>query len=187
MIKIWVNKLEKILLGILVIGFIAGVVGCSGSGVKKAKIGEPFNLNVVSLTLLQQITPSITYHSEPELQRLLTSHIRKNLTLQGLFSTKPSANMLKIKVVYQRHFLDEQNPTLSGALAYPGYGFEIKVIEGSNKKNVLETISQQNLMFKGRFIMNIDIEAGRLDKKSDEIVFVDGIAKAIVRSIQALK
>ena len=175
------------LLGVLVIGFIAGAVGCSDSGVKKAKIGEKFNLNIVSLTLLQQITPSITYHSESELQRLLITHLRKNLTLQGLFSIKPSANMLNIKVVYQRHFLDEQNPTSSGALAYPGYSFEIKVMQGNNKGNVLATVFQQDLVFKGRFIMNIDVEAGRLDKKLDEIVFIDGIAKAIVRSIQTLK
>lgn len=187
MIKIWVNKLKSILLGVLVIGFIAGAVGCSGSGVKTAKISEQFNLNVVSLTLLQQITPSITYHSESELQRLLTTHLRKNLTLQGLFSTQPNANMLSIKVVYQRHFLDEQIPTSSGALAYPGYGFDIKVMQGNNKGNVLAMISQQDLVFKGRFIMNIDVEAGRLDKKSDEIVFIDGIAKAIIRSIQTLK
>ncbi|MCF6345045.1 MAG: hypothetical protein L3J00_01095 [Thiomicrorhabdus sp.] len=186
MIKIWTNQFKKRLSSILVIGFIAGAVGCSG-GVKKESIGENFNINIVSLTLLQQITPSITYHSEPELQRLLTKHIRKNLTLQGMFSTKPSANMLNIKVVYRRHFLDEINPTSSGALAYPIYDFDINVMQGHNKRDVLANVSQQGLLFKGRYIMNIDVEAGRLDKKSDEIVFIDGIAKEIVRSIQTLK
>lgn len=182
-IKKWLHKLQRIWVGALVVSCTVGMMGCSGTEVKEVTIGNQFNLNQVSLTLLQSVTPNIVYYSEPELQSLLTKHLRKHLTLQGKFSTNSSVNRLNIKVNYKRHFLGEQSTTPSESLAYPNYDFEISVVNGRHPEQVLTRIVEKNRVFKGRFIMNIDVQAGRLDKKSDEVAFIDGIAKAIARSL----
>lgn len=187
MVKVWTNKLKQIWVGVFVVGCTVGMMGCSSTEVKKEKLGNQFNLNQVSLTLLQHVTPSTVYYSESELQSLLTRYLRKHLTLQGKFSTSPSANRLNIKLNYKRHFLGEQSTIPSDALAYPNYDFEINVVNGRNTGQVLTHIAEKNRVFKGRFIMDVDVQAGRLDKKSDEIVFIDGIAKSIARSLQTLK
>ncbi len=188
MIKVWRIKLKRVLWGgVLVVSYAVGMVGCSGTEVKEVKIGHQFNLNQVSLKLIESMTPSAMYYSESELQSFLIRDLRKHLTLQGKFSTTPSVNRLNIKLSYQRNFLGEQSSAPTNALAYPSYTFEVSVVNGRNTREVLARIAEKNRVFKGRFIMDIDVQAGRLDNKSDELVFIDGIAKSIVRSLQALK
>lgn len=165
--------------------FLMVLMGCSGKDIKPViEISDQFKVGQVSLTLLQRTAPKITYHTEAELQNLLAQKIKALLEQRGLLSHQPSANYLAIQVVYQRKFLNEQALPTSGALAYPTYDYDIKVISGMTE---LKRVSQKNRVFKGRFIMNIDVLAGRLKKRSDEVVFIDGLAKEIVRSVEKLK
>jgi len=161
------------------------LVGCSGSSVKPAtEIGKQFNIGNVSLTIAQRLIPKTTYHTEIELQQLLIQKLKECLEQRGLLSYQAVAKSLTIQVVYYRNFLNEQTTTSPVALAYPNYDYDIKVMDGVAK---LAQISQKNKAFKGRFIMNIDVLAGRLKKKSDEVVFIEGLAKDIVRSVQKFK
>ena len=176
-----VKHIKKTVIGI---GFVF-LVGCSGIGVKSdVTIGDQFKMGDVSLIVSQNITPNITYHTEAELQQILSQKIKALLEQRGLLSHQPVANALAIQVVYHRNFLNEQNDKSSIALAYPNYDYEIKVMDGVTK---LTQVTQKNRVFKGRFIMNIDVLAGRLKKKSDEVVFIEGLAKDIVRSVQQIK
>ncbi|MCF6253222.1 MAG: hypothetical protein L3J38_00535 [Thiomicrorhabdus sp.] len=167
----------------MIVGALLTLMGCS-SVKPTVEVGNQFKLGHVSLTVSQRITPVITYHTQAELQRLLTQKITVLLEQRGLLSHQPVANHLTVQVQYQRNFLDDQTPEPSSALAYPQYDYEVQVMHGTQ---ILARISEKNRLFKGRYIMNIDVLAGRLDKKSDEIEFIDGLAKEIVRSVQKLK
>ncbi len=176
--------MKQLTYSMVVVLFLA-LVGCSGSGVKPSvELGDQFKVGSVLLTISQHIEPNITYHTEAELQELLRKKIKVQLAKQGLLSQQSVANYLTVQVAYQRKFLNEQSPHPSGALAYPQYSYEIKVMNGATE---LGRVSKKNREFKGRFIMNIDVIEGRLKKKSDEIVFIDGLAKEIVRSVYDLK
>ena len=168
---------------IVIAGALLTLMGCS-SVKPTVAVGHQFKLGHVSLTVSQRITPVITYHNQVELQRLLIQKITVRLEQQGLLSHQRGANYLTVQVQYQRNFLDDQTPESSSALAYPQYDYSIQVKHGNQ---VLAKTAEKNRVFKGRFIMNIDVLAGRLDKKSDEIEFIDGLAKEIVRSVQNLK
>lgn len=166
-------------------GAILALVGCSSGAVKStAEVGNQFKVAQVSLTVSQRITPVIIYHTEAELQHLLAQKLKELLAQRGLLSHQARVNSLSIQVQYQRNFLDDQTPNPSSALAYPQYDYDIKVMHGTQE---LARIAEKNRVFKGRFIMNIDVLAGRLDKKSDEILFIENLAKEIVRSVEQLK
>ncbi len=176
-----VNHVKKITVGL----FFLALIGCSGSDVKPTvEVGNQFKLGHVSLKVSQRIAPKIIYHSESELQQLLAQKVSSLLEQRGLLSHQPKVNALVIQVAYQRHFLDEQTAHSSDALAYPRYDYDIKVMNGDTE---LTHVTQKNRVFKGRFIMNIDMLAGRLKHKSDEIVFIERLAKEIVRSVVELK
>lgn len=176
-----VNHFKKITVGL----FLLALIGCSGSGVKStAEMSEQFKLGSVSLTVSQRIAPKITYHTESELKQLLGDKVTYFLDQRGLLSHQSKANALVIQVAYQRHFLDEQTDHPSGSLAYPRYDYDIKVM---NDYTELTHIAQKNRVFKGRFIMDIDMLEGRLDSKSDEIIFIEQLAKEVVRSVDELK
>lgn len=169
---------------IMIAGAILTLIGCSGAVKPTVELGKQFKVGQVSLTVSQRVVPDITYHSEAELQRLLSQKLSVLLEKRGLLSHQPTANALNIQIQYQRNFLDDQTPNPSSALAYPRYDYEIKVMHGIQE---LAQIVEKNRVFKGRFIMNIDVLAGRLDKKSDEIVFIDKLANEIVRSVEKIK
>jgi hypothetical protein len=169
---------------IMIVGALLTLIGCSEIVKPTVKVGNQFKVGQVSLTVSQRITPVITYHTEAELQRLLSQKLKILLEQRGLLSHQPMVNSLSIQVQYQRNFLDDQTPNPSNALAYPQYNYDIKVMHGVQE---LARIAEKNRVFKGRFIMNIDVLAGRLDKKSDEIVFIDKLAKEIVRSVEKIK
>ncbi len=179
----WMNAL-KLFWRLVFMGSVAVFIGCSATEKKTVDIGDSFSLNQVSLTLVQTAPLKTPYYSESALEALLNKHIRKHLNLQGRSSQHPGVNKLNIHVVYKRHFLDEQ---ASLSLAYPYYDFEINILNGQNIRQVLATVEQKDKVFKGRFIMDIDMQAGRLKHPSDEVVFIDGIAKSIVRALHTFK
>jgi hypothetical protein len=165
---------------------IAGIVGCSSNGEVKPKFktSEKFRVDEVVLTVSQKVTPDITYHTESEIQDLVTRQVMRLLKDKGLLTSQVGVNTLIINAVYKRNFVGDETPFPTDSLAYPHYDYEIKVMDGAKE---LATITRKNLAFSGGLMMNIKVMAGSLREKSDEIVFIDALSEEMVAAIEELK
>ena len=177
-----IHIVKKIIFSSIIL-WLFSLLGCSSTHVAP-EVSDKFKINQISFVLSQRMTPAISYHTESEFQKILAHKVVMLLGDNGLLTTKFPANSLNIQVNYKRNFIDEQTSQPSDSLAYPNYDYHIQVLDAD--KTII-TLAQKNLIFKGPFIMDIDVLAGRLDKKSDEIVFIDAIALKIVKSIQKMQ
>ncbi|WP_028113395.1 hypothetical protein [Ferrimonas kyonanensis] len=164
---------------------LIGFTGCSSTPDKPVvKTTEKFNIDDISLTVTQLVTPDIEYHTNKEIQNLVAEGIKSNLEAAKLITSDSSMNSLEIKMTYHRRFVGDETPIPSDSLGYPTFDYDINVKDGDK---LLTTISKKNLVYKGSFAMNLKVMGGLLRDKSDETVFIEALSSTVAKSIEELK
>jgi len=169
--------------------FLVGIVACSSSPSSNSSIpaietSEQFRVENVSLSIDQFVTPDIQYHTDTEIQTLVTDGIKGDLMAADLLSTDASMDSLDIAITYQRRFVGDKTPIPSDSLAYPFFDYVIK-IKGGDKQ--ITTISKKNLTYSGGFAMNLKVAGGLLRDKTDELAFINALSESVANTIKSLK
>lgn len=169
--------------------FLVGIVACSSSpssdtSIPAIETTEQFRINNVSLSIEQFVTPDIQYHTDKEIQALVSDGIKSNLMAADLLSTDASMDVLDIVITYQRRFVGDKSPIPSDSLAYPFFDYVIKIKSGDKK---ITAISKKNLTYSGGFGMNLKVTGGLLRDKSDELAFINAVSDSVTNTIKSLR
>lgn len=180
----------------IVVGLIflmcAVITGCSSKSsapsdaerVKQFNLTDQFKIDSISVTVTQLVTPDIQYHTDDEIQNMVTAGIKNNLEQANMVTSDNDANSLDIKIKYQKRFMGDETPFPSDALAYPNFSYDIDI---KKRDNVLTTISRSNLTCQGSLEMNFKMMANQLKEKSYETQFIGVVVRAISKNIKDLK
>jgi hypothetical protein len=176
--------MQKIKL-LLIMSIFIGLTGCGGDNIKPTvKTSEKFKIDTIALTVSQRVTPDIKYHTEAEIKNLVIEKITTLLKNNNLLTTAASANSLNIDIKYKRNFVGDATPFPSDSLAYPHFDYQIKVLDNAKE---ITNISKIDLAFSGGLLMNLEVIAGSLREKSDEVIFIDTLAETIVNAIKEIE
>lgn len=177
--------MKKITLAFGVACFLLiGLSGCSSTPDKPViKTTEKFNVEDISLEVVQSVSPEIEYHTSNEIKTIVSNGILTNLKNSNLITSDSAMNSLEIRIIYHRTFVGGATPFSLDSLAYPIFDYVINVKDGDK---LLRTISRKNLIFTGGLAMDLKAVAGLLRDKSDEIVFMEALSRTVVKSIEQL-
>jgi len=175
-------------LGVVLL-FLAIMTGCSAT--KAPEVAEPkvmlsnkFQFQNATLHLSELIDAEVSYHTEKGLQSILNRQLKRLLESKKMLTEDKRANTLVITVNYERRFVGDKTPLPSSALAYPSYAYRIDVMD--QETPLLHTM-QQKQSFKGGLAMSKQVVTKSLNDKRDENIFINALARDIVKSIQALQ
>jgi hypothetical protein len=168
---------------------LVGIVACSStpssdSSIPAIETTEQFRISNVSLSIEQFVTPDIQYHTDKEIQALVTDGIKNDLMAANLLSTDVAMDSLNIVITYQRRFVGDKTALPSDSLAYPFFDYVINIKSGDKK---ITAISKKNLTYSGGFGMNMKVAAGLLRNKTDELAFINALSESIANTIKSLK
>lgn len=177
--------MKKLRLFLLIVAIIVGVTGCGSNSpsVAKIEVTEKFIFTKVNLNLSQFVETEIIYHTKEELETILNDKIIKLFKDNDLLSNDSKMNTIMINANYIRRFVGDKMPISSDSLAYPNYSYTIEVFRGSES---LVLIKKEDLVYKGGFVMNLQIIAATLRDKKYELDFIEALAHTIFRDIKNL-
>ncbi len=172
--------------------FLAIMTGCTSTQAPKASkpeevkvvVTDKFQFNGATLHLSELIDADVVYHTEHELQEMLNNKVKSLLEKKKLLTQDKRGNSLVVNVNYERRFVGDKTPFPSNSLAYPSYGYSIKVMDNDK---LLTSVEQDKKSFKGGLAMSKQVVAKSLNDKSYENTFVNALAEDIFKSIQSLR
>lgn len=147
-------------------------------------ISKKFQFYKANLSVTQLIDLDTSYHTEKELELLLNEKLRNLLEKENLLSTHINANFLMIDVIYERRFIGDKTPIPTTSLSYPSFEYTIDIKSHSKS---LTKIDKSRFSYKGDLALTKRVIGKKLNKKSDEVQFIDALANNIFEDIKNLK
>jgi len=181
-------------LKVLLIALVIGITGCATPTTptdtkkavtkEKAKISKKFQFYKADLSVTQLIDPDANYHTDKELERLLNEKLHHLLKQNNLLSTQTNTNFLMINATYERRFVGDKTSIPSSSLSYPSFKYTIDI---KSHSKTLVKIEKKKFSFKGNLALNKQVIAKKLNKKTDEIQFINALADSIFKDIKNLQ
>ena len=167
--------------------FIAvGVSACGGSPKQKTQmftLSPTVNISKLTVNLRENHTADIEYHTQQELQKLVSSLIQTKMKDKNLLSNYQEADNIEVEIEYFRRFIGGGTKIASDSLAYPNFSFKINLHKDQKVKTIA---ARDRLTYNGGFVMNLQVISGTLRDKSYEIDFAEAISNTVVNEIEEM-
>ncbi len=145
---------------------------------------KQFQIYKIPLSVTQLIDSDKKYHSDKELELLINEKLIALLKKENYLTTKTDANIIMITVSYERRFVGDKTPIPSTSLSYPKFEYSIDL---HNQTKSIAKIKKSKYSYKGNLALTKKVISKTLDKKTDEMQFIDALVNSIFNDIKNLQ